>query len=123
MLVAMLIDAHVDRLFAAQAEPGDILVYRTEMAAAKPALGLVMALCASRDGIRLVTEAVEVPLADYGRLGVEDFMVSLYNGHSVQRLRLVLPDGGRRDMLETLQVALDALPAAPGGPASAPFRP
>lgn len=110
MLVAMLIDAYVDRLFTGQAVEGDILAYRAELAAAVRALGLVMALCADRDGISLVTEAVEVPLDDYGRLGVEDFMVSVYNDHTVQRLRVVLPDGGRWDMLETLREAFEALP-------------
>ena len=40
----------------------------------EPALGLVMALCAGRDGMGVVTEAVAVPIADYGALGVEDFM-------------------------------------------------
>ena len=115
MLVAMLIDAYVDRLFAAQAEPDDILAYRAELAAAVPALGLLMALCAGREGVALVTEDVAVPLADYGRLGLEDFMVSLYNEQKVQRLRLALADGGRRDMLETLQAALEGLPDATGG--------
>ena len=36
-----------------------------------------------------------MPLAEYGQLRVEDFMVSLYNGHTVQRVRLVLADGTR----------------------------
>ncbi len=108
MLVAALIDAFVDRMFAAGAAD-DILAYRAELATAQPALGLIMALCAARDGIGLVTEAVTVPIADYGALGVEDFMVSLYNDHSVQRLRLVLPDGGRRDMLAVLEEAIAGL--------------
>ena len=36
-------------------------------------------------------------------------MVSLYNDHSVPRLLLALPDGGRRDMLEVLEEAIAAL--------------
>lgn len=111
MLVAALIDAFVDRMFAAEGAE-DILAYRAELAAAQPALGLVMALCAGRDGMAVVTEAVAVPIADYGALGVEDFMVSLYNDHSVQRLRLVLPDGGRRDMLVVLGEAIAGLDLA-----------
>ena len=59
--------------------------------------------------MRLVTEAVTVPIADYGSLSIEDFMVSLYNDHTVQRLRLALPDGTRVDMLETLREAMAAL--------------
>jgi hypothetical protein len=107
LLVVMLIDAYVDRLFAAQAETGDILEFRRALAAKSPALGLIMALAMQRaDGPKLVTEAVEVPLVDYPRLSVEDFMVSLYNGHTVQRVRLVLPDGTRRDMHEVLREAI-----------------
>ena len=109
MLVAALVDAYVDRLFAADPDADDILVYRTKLGAAAPALGLILALGAGRDGVRLVTEAVSVPLADYGALDVEDFMVSLYNDHSVPRLLLALPDGGRRDMLEVLEEAIAAL--------------
>jgi hypothetical protein len=61
-----------------------------------------MALCSGR--VRLVTEAVAVPIADYGALAVEDFMVSLYNDHSVQRLRL-----NGSDMMKTLAEAIAAL--------------
>ena len=57
----------------------------------------------------LVTEAVEVPVTDYPQLGVEDFMVSLYNGRTVQRVRVALPDGGRADVHEVLETALAAL--------------
>ncbi len=109
MLVAALVDAYVDRLFAADAEADDILTYRAAMGTTYPALGLILALWARRPDIALVTEAVAVPIADYGRLSVEDFMVSLYNDHSVQRVLLALPDGTRRDMLETLREAIAAL--------------
>lgn len=109
MLVAALVDAYVDRLFAADPDTDDILDYRAKIAARSLALGQIMALCSGQDGVRLVIEAVSVPLADYGTLGVEDFMVSLYNDLSVQRLRLVLPDGTRRDMLEVLDEAIAAL--------------
>jgi hypothetical protein len=110
MLVARLIDAYVDRMFAAQAEPGDILEFRAGLAARNSALRMVFDLCAQRiNGPRLVIEAVQVPIRDYGTLSVEDFMVSLYNDHSVQRLRLVLPDGTRTDMLETLGEAMAGL--------------
>ena len=57
----------------------------------------------------MLTEAVEVPVTDYPQLGVEDFMVSLYNGHTVQRVRVALPDGGRADVHEVLETALAAL--------------
>jgi hypothetical protein len=110
MLVAALIDAYADRLFAAQAAPDDILEFRAGLAARNSALRMVFELCAQRsNGPRLVLEAVQVPIRDYGALSVEDFMVSLYNDHSVQRLRLVLSDGTRTDMLETLGEAMAAL--------------
>ncbi|MDB5614187.1 MAG: hypothetical protein JWQ22_1840 [Devosia sp.] len=102
MLVAALVDAYVDRLFAANGEAEDILDFRAEVAVRSPALGHIMALCSGR--ARLVTEAVAVPIADYGTLAVEDFMVSLYNDHSVQRLRL-----NGLDMRETLAEAIAAL--------------
>ena len=109
LLVAALVDAYVDRLFAVDTAADDILVYRAEATARSSALGQVMALCAGTAGFAVVTEAVVVPLTDYGTLGVEDFMVSLYNDHSVQRLLLVLPDGSKRNMLEVLSEAIAAL--------------
>ena len=107
MLVAALADAYVDRLFAADGAAEDVLAFRARIAIQSPALGYIMALCACR--AQLVTDAVAVPIADYGLLEVEDFMVSLYNDHSIQRLRLVLPDGTGLDMLEVLNQAVEAL--------------
>lgn len=108
MLAAHLVDAYADRLFAARAGPAaDVLEFRAGLASAHPAVGAIFDLVAGR--AELVTEAVEVPLADYGKLGVEDFMVSLYNGHTVQRLRIVSPDGARQDVHAVLAEALAAL--------------
>lgn len=108
-LVAGLIDAHVDRLFHAKSAAGDIIGYRAQVADRSPALGLIMALCSQRAGVAIALQAVAVPLEDYGALSVEDFMVSLYNDHSVQRLRLTSPDGSSQDMLELIEAALLAL--------------
>ena len=105
-LVAALIDAYVDRMFAASSD-ADILEFRGGMAARSRGLGQIIALCSDR--ATLVTEAVAVPIAEYGTLGIEDFMVSLYNDHSVQRLRLVTTDGERFDMLDVLAEAIGAL--------------
>jgi hypothetical protein len=91
MLVCALADAYADRLFGAQEATDDILAFRAGLAARSEALARVFALV--RGELELVTEAVEVPIADYGKLSVEDFMVSLYNHHTVQRVRMVLPDG------------------------------
>jgi hypothetical protein len=105
MLVAHLIDAFADRLFAAKAEPaGDVLKFRDGLRAAHPGLGQVFDLVTGR--LTLVTEAVEVPLADYPKLSVEDFMVSLYNDHTVQRLRIA---GSDADVHAVLRAAVEAL--------------
>ena len=108
MLVAALIDAFVDHQFAADAAWDDILEYRAARAARSQALGWIMDLCSQRR-VQLVTEAVPVPISQYERLSVEDFMVSLYNDHSVQRLRLVLPGGERVDMQQALAAAIEDL--------------
>lgn len=50
-----------------------------------------------------------MPIGNYDRLSVENFIVSLYNDHSVQRLQLVSADGRRHDMLDTLTDAISAL--------------
>lgn len=117
MLVAALLDAYADRLFAAAPEADDILVFRTELAAAVPALGQVYELCAQRvGGPRLAVEAVSVPTSDLGDLPVEDFMVSLYNDHTVQWVVVAWPDGRRRLAHDVLREAMVALsPHHPGG--------
>lgn len=105
-LAALLIDQAADALFAAKlgGRGEDILAFRESLATQSEPLALVFAL-ASRQ-LDLVTEAVEVPVRDYPNLGVEDFMVSLYNNRTVQRVRVALPDGGRRDVHEVLAAAL-----------------
>ncbi|MEO8756951.1 MAG: hypothetical protein ABI398_04255 [Devosia sp.] len=110
LLAALLLDAEADRLFAASGET-DILDFRARLAAKSDALALVFALCALRpDGPHLVTEAVQVPIADYPGLSVQDFMVSLYNDHSVQRVRIAVGDE-RHDVHEVLAAAFEALRA------------
>lgn len=106
MLVVLLADAYADRL----AGPGDdVLAFRAGLAAKSEALALLFELAAMRDGgPRLVTEAVEVPLADYPALKVEDFMVSLYNQHSVQRVRVAVGDA-HHDVHEVLRAAVAQL--------------
>lgn len=93
MLCVMLADAYADRLFGEQDATDDILAFRDRLAAQSEALALCLALV--RGEARLVTEAVEVPISEYGKLSVEDFMVSLYNRHTVQRVRIVRADGTR----------------------------
>lgn len=114
LLVVMLADAFVERLFEAVHAPGDdVLTFRGGLAAKHPALALVHEIALQRDGgPGLVTEAVKVPLEDYPKLGVADFMVSIYNQQSVQRVRIALPDGSRLDAHGVLADAVGALSAA-----------
>jgi hypothetical protein len=107
MLCALLADAYADRLFAADPDAGDILVFREQLAARSPALQHVFDLAAGR--LQLVTEAVQVPISEYHKLPIEDFMVSLYNDHSVQRVRIALPDGTRLPVHEVLAEAITFL--------------
>ena len=108
-LAALLVDQAADALFAARhgGQGEDILAFRESLAKHSEPLALVFAV-AGRE-LELVTEAVEVPLGDYPTLGVEDFMVSLYTNRTVQRVRVVLADGGRRDVHEVLAAAIQAL--------------
>lgn len=109
MLVAMLVDAYADRAFV-EAGADDILDYRTGLAAGAPALRLVFELCTQSPAApHLVNEAVAVPIAGYKTLGVADFMVSLYNDHTVQRVLIALPDGSRQQVHAVLGEAIAAL--------------
>lgn len=105
-----LADAYADRLFGEQPEAGDILEFRRGLASLSPELGLCFAVV--RGDARLVIEAVQVPLSDYGQLRVEDFMVSLYNDHSVQRVRIALADGTRLMAHDVVGQAVAYLAAA-----------
>jgi hypothetical protein len=105
MLLALLIDAEID------AHAGDDpLAHRASVAAAEPALAAVMELCAMREnGARLVLEPVTITAADAAGLREADYMVSLYNGATVERVRLAWPDGRREDALALLRQAVAAL--------------
>lgn len=91
LLVMLLIDGFVDRLFEARGMVTDRLAYRAELTAGSPALRLVFEVTAGRAGLEIRT--VPVPLEEYGGLSTADFMVSLYNANTVQRL-MVVPNGG-----------------------------
>ena len=113
-LAALLIDQAADALFAARhgGQGDDILAFRAELAGQSEALALVFAI-AGRE-LDLSTETVAVPLGKYDILTVEDFMVSLYNAHTVQRVQVALPEGGRADVHEVLREAAAALLAFAG---------
>lgn len=111
LLVALLIDREVDRIFAAHASASeDLLSFRAGIAASAPALAEIMTLAALRpDGSRLAIDAVKVPLADYGALSTADFMVSLYNDNTVQRVLLTHPHGPRTEIHPLLKAAITEL--------------
>ena len=111
LLVAVLLDNFCDQAFEALRrsaptrvfEAEDVLAFRERLRAQSPALGLIFDLCAiTPDGPRLEIRAVEVPIADYGGLSIEDFMVSLYNANTVQRIVIILPDASQRLAHEVL---------------------
>jgi hypothetical protein len=105
-LVAALLDAVPDRLWASGGGDGeDILEFRYKVGQQCPALGVLAAL--GEETAQLVVEAVEVPLADYRELGIADVMVSVYNKHTVQRVRIVAPDGHRLLAHDVLRSALE----------------
>jgi hypothetical protein len=99
-LVAVLIDHLPDRLWQACTETGrpppdgapDLLAYRAQLRSGSPALAEVFALVAMEpDGPCLQLLPVAAPADAVTALPVEDFMVSLYNNHHVQRLLLITP--------------------------------
>ncbi len=110
MLAALLVDQAAEAMFRASGED-DLLAFRARTGARSEALALVFGLCAlDPAGPRLVTEAVEVPIAAYPSLAVEDFMVSLYNGRTVMRV-LIADGAARHDVHEVLAQALTDLSA------------
>ncbi|MET3900212.1 hypothetical protein ABIB57_004175 [Devosia sp. UYZn731] len=115
LLVAVLLDHFADRVFAQFRDAPervfgapDVLAWRAELAARSAAVGLVGELASGRhDGAMLRVDAITVPIADYPALAVEDYMVSLYNQNSVQRVLIVRRDGSTVLAHEVLASALD----------------
>jgi hypothetical protein len=115
LLIAALLDSFADRVFCDLHKRGDTalggiedsLAYRRKLREAAPALGVVFDLCAmAPDSPRLVTHAVPVPIAQYRDLAVEDFMVSLYNHNSVERVLFAWPDGREMLAIDVLEEAI-----------------
>jgi hypothetical protein len=102
MLVLVLLDQFADRVFAAYRAQSpekvffaeDVVGYRGALGDRSPALAAIFSLCAFKpEGPVLKVVAVEVPIADYSGLSVEDYMVSLYNKNTVHRVVVASPDG------------------------------
>ena len=115
-LVAVLIDHLPDRVFSAYRETApekvfnaeDLPAYRALLRQNSPALAAIFDLCAMRpEGPTLKLVAVEVPIAEYHKLSVEDFMVSLYNQNSVQRVVVAWGDGRQTLAHEVLGEAIN----------------
>ena len=118
LLVAVLLDNFCDQVFEALRRPApdrifatdDVLAFRQRLREEIPSLGLIFDLFAAEPGSpRLETRAVEVPIEAYGGLSIEDFMVSLYNGSTVQRVTIVLADGRMHLAHEVLAEAIGGL--------------
>jgi hypothetical protein len=86
MLVVALIDSYVDRLFGDSGEE-DVLEFRRQVASDCPTLGLVMDIAGHQVAApTMVLSSRAVPLDRYDSLVLEDFMISVYNDHTVQEL-------------------------------------
>jgi hypothetical protein len=119
-LVMVLLDKFADRIFLARREQHpdrvveaggrtieDGIAWRDCLRQSCPALGALFDVCAIPPTATLETRAVEVPIADYPRLSTADFMVSLYNGLTVQRVLLVFPDGETRLARDVIAAAME----------------
>ncbi|MDB5586702.1 MAG: hypothetical protein JWP26_1672 [Devosia sp.] len=115
LLVAVLLDHFADRVFAQFRHTPervfgapDVLAWRATLAARSVGVELVGELASGRDdGALLRVDAITVPIADYPALAVEDYMVSLYNQNTVQRVVVVRRDGSTVLAHEILAAALD----------------
>jgi hypothetical protein len=111
MLAALLIDGAVDALFEASGDD-DVLAFRAALSRRRPALQPILDVVAmAESGAKLVIKPIEVAIGDYPALGVEDFMVSLYNDRTVPRVVIAWPDGRWLDVHISLADALAALSA------------
>jgi hypothetical protein len=115
LLVAVLLDHLPDRIFSAFRAPApealghaeDVVAYRSNLRAQSPALGTIFDLCTPHPAApTLKTVAIAVPIADYPSLRVEDYMVSLYNQNTVQRVVIAWPDGTQALAHEILAEAM-----------------
>ena len=115
MLVATLLDQFADRVFAAHRAEAperiyfadDLLAFRAALSDRSAALATIFSLCSLRPASPVLqVTTVEVPIADYAQLPVEDYMVSLYNQNTVQRLMIVSSDGPQLPAREVLDEAV-----------------
>jgi hypothetical protein len=92
-----------ERVFGAE----DLLAFRARVRVLCPAMATLAALAeGAATGPRLEVRAVAVPLEDYPGLSVHDFMVSLYNAHTVMRV-IIVETGGATRALPVLHEAAD----------------
>jgi hypothetical protein len=114
-LVMVLLDKLADRAYFAWRETAperlggaeDIVAWRDLLRTRCPAMAAIFDCCALPAAGGLVTRAVEVPIAEYPLLSTADFMVSLYNQNTVQRVLLVLPGGETQLARQVIGNAMD----------------
>jgi hypothetical protein len=110
-LAIALLDAYVDRLYAADTgRAEDILAFRAHLSATSPPLALLLAFAEQKPGApELRLETAPLSPADYPHLSEPEYMVSLYNGASIPRLLLTTTGRTRQDVHDSLHAALVAL--------------
>ena len=120
LLVAVLLDHFADLVFTRWRDmpervlgAQDVLDWRATLAKQCPALALVAHLASGKhDGATLRIDTIRLPIADYPALGIEDYMVSLYNQNSVQRVVVARRDGSTVLAHDILAAALAYLDKA-----------
>jgi len=101
LLVTALLNNLPDRVFEAERSrisaldgAEDLPAYRALLRSRSAALGTISDVANQQaNGPRLELTQVSVPLEAVGTLAVEDFMVSLYNDHKVQRVVIATAEG------------------------------
>lgn len=111
-LAVALIDAYVDRLYAADTiRAEDVLAFRAQQSAANPLLALLLAIAQANPGApEMLIQTSPVYVADYPHLSEAEFMVTLYNDSTVPRL-LIRRGDANFDAHAVLRDALEALRA------------
>jgi hypothetical protein len=114
LLVAVLVDDLVERIASRQA--GDRLAWLAAWRRQSPQLAVLHELCALRQsGPRLELSTVAVPIEHYPALALEDFMVSLYNGHTVQQVSVIWADSRKEQVHPLLADAVAEVARALSG--------
>jgi hypothetical protein len=112
-LAIALLDAYVDRLYAADTSRAeDILTFRTGLSHTSPSLALLLAVAEQKPGApQLHLETAPLSPSDYSHLSEAEFMVSLYNDATMPKLLIIAPDNASFDAHSVLQDAFEHIRA------------